>query len=108
LYLSLIACCALVIAVTAESSALAGASWPATFGQLLVCRFRDPGVRSGCCLACGYNLYGLREMRCPECGRAFTFAEVGRTAEEMGYAEAGVTASRVVVASADGQDHARQ
>ena len=38
---------------------------------------------SGRCLACGYDLRGLAEMRCPECGRAFTFEEVHTTAEEL-------------------------
>ena len=37
----------------------------------------------GCCPACGYELTGLSEMRCPECGRTFTFEEVHSTAEEL-------------------------
>jgi hypothetical protein len=28
--------------------------------------------RRGLCVECGYNLTGLTEARCPECGRAFT------------------------------------
>lgn len=40
----------------------------------------------GNCLACGYDLHGLSEMRCPECGRAFTFEEVHATAEELAFA----------------------
>lgn len=27
--------------------------------------------RSGCCATCGYDLRGLPERRCPECGRPF-------------------------------------
>jgi hypothetical protein len=42
----------------------------------------------GVCLACGYNLRGLSEMRCAECGRAFTFEEVHATAEELQFAGA--------------------
>jgi hypothetical protein len=32
---------------------------------------RAPRVRRGYCASCGYNLRGLREPRCPECGTAF-------------------------------------
>ena len=28
-------------------------------------------LRSGCCIECGYNLTGLTEPRCPECGTGF-------------------------------------
>lgn len=38
----------------------------------------------GICLACGYDLHGLSQQRCPECGRAFTFEEVHATAAELG------------------------
>ena len=27
------------------------------------------------CLKCGYNLFGLSEARCPECGHAFDWAD---------------------------------
>jgi len=30
------------------------------------------------CLACGYTLTGLRENRCPECGKAFSLEELQR------------------------------
>lgn len=40
---------------------------------------------AGHCPACGYNLHGLSEQRCPECGRRFTFAEVRTTPEELGF-----------------------
>lgn len=39
----------------------------------------------GCCPGCGYELRGLSQLRCPECGRAFTFAEIGATPQEMDY-----------------------
>jgi hypothetical protein len=42
---------------------------------------------AGRCPACGYDLHGLSERRCPECGRAFTFAEIRMTAEELGFGE---------------------
>ncbi len=33
-------------------------------------RWRRPD-RSGLCETCGYDLYGLPQPRCPECGTAF-------------------------------------
>lgn len=44
--------------------------WP------LWCFFRGPLRRArrraaGCCLSCGYDLTGLAQPRCPECGHAF-------------------------------------
>jgi len=40
-----------------------------TFGTLLkrIMRSRLPGA----CVQCGYNLRGLTEPRCPECGTPF-------------------------------------
>ena len=35
------------------------------------------------CIACGYNLTGLPENRCPECGRTFSRAELKRQATEL-------------------------
>ncbi|MBN1342999.1 MAG: hypothetical protein JXQ73_09990 [Phycisphaerae bacterium] len=40
---------------------------------------------AGHCPACGYDLRGLSERRCPECGRQFTFAEVRKTPDELGF-----------------------
>lgn len=34
-----------------------------------------PFVPEGHCKCCGYNLYGLRRSRCPECGTAFAHAD---------------------------------
>ena len=41
---------------------------------------------AGHCPACGYNLRGLTEQRCPECGRPFTFYEIRATPEQLGFA----------------------
>jgi hypothetical protein len=43
---------------------------------------------AGHCPECGYDLRGLSQQRCPECGRAFTFHEVRKTAEELGFVRA--------------------
>jgi len=32
---------------------------------------KRPGAIPGCCCGCGYDLRGLKESRCPECGRHF-------------------------------------
>jgi len=45
-------------------------------------------VPVGLCPGCGYNLHGLREQRCPECGRTFTFEEVRSTPQSLGFATA--------------------
>ena len=43
-----------------------------------LCAFLSGPVRRrrrrkrGLCVACGYNLQGLTDARCPECGREFT------------------------------------
>jgi ABC-type multidrug transport system ATPase subunit len=37
------------------------------------------------CPACGHTLFGLSQQRCPECGRPFTFVELGRSPEALGY-----------------------
>ena len=38
---------------------------------------RRPRVRPGHCIRCAYNLTGLTEPRCPECGTPFGLAEHG-------------------------------
>lgn len=35
------------------------------------------------CICCGYCLLGSTDMRCPECGRAFTYEEVETTESEF-------------------------
>jgi hypothetical protein len=39
-------------------------------------RLARAGADTLVCPACGYNLTGLRESRCPECGAAFTLNEL--------------------------------
>ncbi len=38
-------------------------------------RFRPKPWPEGCCVACGYDLRGQIELRCPECGTSFERAE---------------------------------
>ena len=40
-------------------------------------------VTRNTCLHCGYLLQGLSELRCPECGREFTFQDLGTTREQF-------------------------
>ena len=52
----------------------------ACFGAILFAIIRaaivsgQRGVRAGHCVKCGYDLYGLPEPRCPECGTGFAVA----------------------------------
>lgn len=41
-------------------------------------RLARAGTDSVCCPVCGYNLTGMRELRCPECGARFTADELLR------------------------------
>ena len=85
LYLSLAACLLIVLASVGEAAVLANQSWPRTFGQLLTCRLAPFYESKGHCPSCDYYLYGLTEQRCPECGRPFTFEELGATPAELGF-----------------------
>jgi len=87
--LSLVSSLMLLVAVIGEAAAVTRQSWGQTIRQLLTCRLAAPIDMKGACPGCGYNLYGLTEQRCPECGRAFTFEEIGATPEEMGFRSAG-------------------
>ena len=48
--------------------ALSAASW---IGIRFLSKRRRSYVRLGFCVRCGYNLHGLTEPRCPECGTPF-------------------------------------
>jgi hypothetical protein len=39
-------------------------------------RLKTYGTDAVCCPVCGYNMTGLREARCPECGGQFTIDEL--------------------------------
>lgn len=86
LYLSLAACLIIVLASVGEAAALTDQSWLRTFGQMLTCRLAPFCESKGHCPGCDYYLYGLTEQRCPECGRPFTFDELGATPAELSFA----------------------
>jgi hypothetical protein len=46
--------------------------WAFGPGIVLLFYYEARNRRGGYCPGCGYNLHGLTEKRCPECGRAFT------------------------------------
>ncbi len=75
----------LLLGCVGEAGALTRRPWWDVLWRLPLCRLTDAPAESGTCPGCGYNLYGLTEQRCPECGRAFTFAEIGATPAEMGF-----------------------
>lgn len=60
-------------------------------------RERDDRLKPGHCRNCGYNLFGLRDPRCPECGTVFepdtngTDAPTADAKGENGNAKAGHT-----------------
>lgn len=85
LRLSFVASGLLLVAMVGEARAVTGQTWRRTLGQLLTARLAKPLELRGCCPKCDYFLYGLSEMRCPECGRVFRFEELGVSAEEMGF-----------------------
>ena len=74
LYVSFLASITLICATVAEARTLCGGTRRRVFWRLLTARL--PGHEPGHCRQCGYNLFGLDRMRCPECGRAFTAEEV--------------------------------
>ena len=71
LTLSWIASTLLLLASVGEARAVARTSWFMTVLLLIISRLPE-GYHSGHCPQCDYNLYGLPEPRCPECGRPFT------------------------------------
>ena len=81
--LSLIACATLLLATVAGFRQTEHLTWRASIRLLALCRLLSDNV---VCPGCDYNLYGLTEQRCPECGRGFTFEELGVSPEELGFA----------------------
>jgi len=85
LYLSSTASFLLVVGTLCEAAILTGQPWPRALWQLLTCRLSEFSASRGHCRGCGYYLYGLTQMRCPECGRPFTFEETGTTASDIAF-----------------------
>ncbi|NLE58030.1 MAG: hypothetical protein GX616_06705 [Planctomycetes bacterium] len=82
-YVALAAAGLLLVATIGEAAAAAGQSWVQTIVQLLICRPPPPMDMRGRCPGCTYQLYGLSQMRCPECGREFTLEEIHISASEL-------------------------
>jgi hypothetical protein len=61
----------LLIARVGEARAVSRSSWRRTLWGLLTLRLDRWALPPGHCVICGYNLFGLTEPRCPECGRPF-------------------------------------
>lgn len=78
--------CLLLFSRIGEARALTGLTWRRTLWYLLTLRLHKASPPVGLCPKCGYYLYGLREQRCPECGRPFSFEEVQATPETLGFA----------------------
>ncbi|MHC4441401.1 MAG: hypothetical protein ACYTF1_12780 [Planctomycetota bacterium] len=85
LYLSFSATLLLLIACIGEAKTLSSQTWRKTLFQLLTCRLIKVFETPGHCPICDYYLYGLTKTRCPECGRPFTFQEVGVSPQELGF-----------------------
>lgn len=78
--------CLLFFSRVGEARVVTGLTWRRTLWYLLTLRLHKAPRPVGLCPGCGYNLYGLREQRCPECGRPFTFEEVLSTPQSLGFA----------------------
>jgi len=85
LYLSLAAAWVLLVSTIGEARAVTRHSWRRTIWQLMTCRLRDATGWQGHCPGCDYYLFGLTAMRCPECGRPFSFDELGVSPETLGF-----------------------
>ena len=84
-YVALVASLVMLVAVVSEFRLQSRSSYGEAIKNLLLCRVPD---YRNLCPDCRYNLYGLTEQRCPECGRAFTFEELGVSPEQLGFAGA--------------------
>jgi len=82
-YVSLATWLLMLVAVISEFRLQTRSLYGEAIKNLLLCRV--PNWRN-LCPGCRYNLYGLIEQRCPECGRGFTFEELGVSPEELGFA----------------------
>lgn len=86
LTMTLLGCCLLVFSRIGEARAITGLTWRRTLWYLLTLHLHEASRPVGLCPGCGYYLYGLRDQRCPECGRPFTFEEVNASPEILAFA----------------------
>jgi hypothetical protein len=77
----------ILVGIIGESVVLTRRGWLSTVWRLATCRLRDANLPRAACPKCEYDLQGLTEMRCPECGRPFSFDELGLSSEDLGYKE---------------------
>ncbi len=85
LHCSLLGSIMVLVATIGEAAVLTRQRYACTLWQFLIGRLASFDQHVGHCLRCGYYLFGLRDQRCPECGRVFTFEEVGVSAAELGF-----------------------
>jgi len=78
-----------MVGAVGEARVLTGRHWWSVLARLVTLRPTDAHQEPGTCPGCGYNLYGLADRRCPECGRSFTFEEIGVTPEQIGFVSTG-------------------
>jgi ribosomal protein L37E len=70
----------LLISVTGVAYARSRLGLFRTIGLLLIARLNQ-AQEDGHCIQCGYNLFGLTEPRCPECGTPFPSRQEARSAD---------------------------
>lgn len=83
--LSFVASLVILAGIIGESAVLTRRRWLGTIWRLVTCRLRDAEIPAAACPKCQYDLRGAAEMRCPECGRPFSFDELGLWPEELGF-----------------------
>lgn len=80
-------CVALFVLSATRSLMLAAIPWAALYvaipaaccGLAILCNKEIRKPEHPACSECGYNLTGLVEARCPECGRPFDEADLNRS-----------------------------
>lgn len=82
LRLSSVGSAMVLLGLVGESKVVTRRGWFDTLWRLMTCRLRDSDLPATACPGCRYDLRGCPEMRCPECGRPFMFAELGLSATD--------------------------